>query len=234
MRNKIFNITGKLEKVVNRKVLKESHDIKALKLLAPYMSEYLPWTGSALRPSAACILLNEIIIHNKLRVLEIGCGMSTIMLSQILAERGGSMVSIDNDSGWIEVTKNNLKGGVEVCDFIHTDLKELEISGSKYNWYDLSEESIARKLGGARIDLLLVDAPIAAICKNSRYPALPMLKQYLADDFVVFLDDIERDDETAIAAQWCEEFDLSYQKSGIMGGLGIMRPRNTLSKFNIC
>lgn len=85
----------------------------------------------------------------------------------------------------------------------------------------------------APFDILLVDAPLSGLCKNSRYPAVPLLREFLADDFVVFLDDIERPDETEIAEEWCSEFELSYQKLGIIGGLGIMRPKNSPDKFNI-
>ena len=89
---------AKFERLASRTVLQEIHDNKALTMLAPYIGEYLPWTGSALRPSAVCMLFNEIVIHSKSRVLEIGCGISTYFLSKFLAENGGSMVTIDNDA----------------------------------------------------------------------------------------------------------------------------------------
>ena len=117
--------------------------------------------------------------------------------------------------------------------FIQADLKSQNIRGVDYNWYDLSDKKIQQKLNGQPFDVLIVDAPIANVSNMARYPALPNLLQYLADDFVVFLDDIERKDETEIAAFWCSEFDLVYQKSAINGGVGIMRPKNTPHKYNI-
>lgn len=223
----------KLERLVNRTALQELQDQKALVVLSRYMQEYLPWTGSALRPSAVCVIFNEVIIHKKLRILEIGCGMSTVMLSRFLAERGGSMVTIENNKEWIEITKSNLSEGAKACHFIQADLCDVDISGRRYKWYDLASDTIANQLQEQKFDILIVDAPIGSFDKNIRYPALPQLKKYLADDFVIFLDDIERQDETEVAAQWCEENDLMYQKSPIIGGLGIMRPKNTSCHFNI-
>lgn len=179
------------------------------------------------------MMYNEILIHNRSRVLEIGCGMSTVMLSKFLSERGANMVSLENDQGWIKVTEKNLGGYKHACEFIHAELVPQDINDRSYKWYDLDNDDVAAKLNYKPFDVLLVDAPIASTGYNARYPALHKLRDYLAEDFVVFLDDIDRESEERIASEWCKEFDLNYQKSGIIGGLGIMRPRNSPNKYNI-
>jgi len=227
-------IASKAERLTNRTILQETHDAKALQRLGLYMDDYLPWTGSALRPSAISMIYNEIIIHQRSRVLEIGCGMSTVMLSRFLAERGGTLVSLENDQGWIDVTQKNLGNGAEVCELVHAELIEQEISGQKYMWYDLERGEAKTHLTHKPFDVLIVDAPISTVGAKARFPALHKLRDYMADDFVVFLDDIERDDETEIAKEWCAEFNLDYKKSGVIGGLGIMRPKNSPNQYNIC
>lgn len=128
----IINKAKKIEKLANRTVLQELHDVKALNMLDGYMDAYLPWTGSALRPSAVSMLFNEMIIHQKLRVLEIGCGISTILLSRFLAERGGSIVSMENNEEWIGITSGNIKNGGEVSKIIHADICNHTINGKQY------------------------------------------------------------------------------------------------------
>jgi len=233
MKQVIKKIAKLYDATLNRSVLQEVHDAKALQRLEPYIDDYLPWTGSALRPSAVAMMYNEIVIHNRSRVLEIGCGMSTVMLSKFLSERGASMVSLENDKDWITVTQRNLGDNEHACEFIQAELVSQEINGSRYKWYDLDNDDVVTKLSNQPFDVLLVDAPIANTGHNARYPALHKLRDYLAEDFVVFLDDIDRKAEEEIASEWCKEFDLEYQKSGIIGGLGIMRPRNSPNKYNI-
>jgi len=233
MKRQIKRFGNILERLLSQRQLKEIEDTKALERLAPYLEGYYPWTGSTLRPSAICMIFNEIIIHRHSRVLELGCGISTILLSKFLMERGGSMVSVDDNIDWINVVREGMNSDVEACTIIHSELITQRVDGADYEWYDMKNIIENKNFAGEKFDVLVVDAPISSVSHKARYPAFPMLKEYLADDFVVILDDIDRDNEMAIAKEWCDSYDLIFNISNIVGGVGIFRPASTKNKFNI-
>jgi predicted O-methyltransferase YrrM len=76
-------------------------------------------------------------------------------------------------------------------------LVEQVVEGEHFRWYQL--EGLALPDG---VDLLFVDGPPEATGPKSRYPALPLLAAYLADEAEIVLDDGRRADETEIATQW--------------------------------
>ena len=88
----------------------------------------------------------------------------------------------------------------EYCDVLYTPLKDIELDGDHFQWYDLSDFSVAE------IDVLCIDGPPGFIQKYSRYPALPLLYACLAEQCVVFLDDAARDDEQVIVERWLKEY----------------------------
>jgi hypothetical protein len=57
----------------------------------------------------------------------------------------------------------------------------------------------------ARVDMLFVDGPPGATWPLARYPAMPIFRDRLTADAVVYLDDGVRADEREIAARWARE-----------------------------
>jgi predicted O-methyltransferase YrrM len=64
-----------------------------------------------------------------------------------------------------------------------------------------------------RIDVLLVDGPPAFEPGTglSRYPALPLLEERLAEGAVVMLDDIDRDGEQQVLDAWTRECGFRFE-----------------------
>jgi hypothetical protein len=91
------------------------------------------------------------------------------------------------------------------------------------DWY--SPDIIKNILGETKIDLLFVDGPLAYKKSNahSRYPAIPILKDYLAEDFTIILDDINRKGEQTIIRKWSQELGRPYTLRRTKGGIGIIR-----------
>jgi len=138
-------------------------------------------------------------------VVELGSGMSTVVIARLLAQRGGTLASVEHDSAWAKLVREQLEqeklaGRAQV---LAAPLEPHERSWSGEHWY--SRDAIAT-LPGA-IDLLLVDGPpgFTAETAHSRYPALGALASRLTDDAVVILDDAERQPEREIAERWHEE-----------------------------
>jgi hypothetical protein len=53
--------------------------------------------------------------------------------------------------------------------------------------------------------MLFVDGPVGASCKNARYPAISVLKEYLKEGSLVLLHDAKRQDELEIVELWRKE-----------------------------
>jgi hypothetical protein len=90
-------------------------------------------------------------------------------------------------------------------------------------WYDQTalETGIDSALGGAAIELLVVDGPPAYAQGHglARYPALPVLHDRLAPSATIILDDAERPGEREIIRRWQLETDLSFHQDDARAGL---------------
>lgn len=200
---------------------RRQHDQLALSMLAPLIDDYLPWTGSAMRPAGVRLCLNEIVIHDRRIVLELGTGLSTVLLARVLAGRGGRVLSVDHDSEWQQIVLGKCGASSHAVSCIHAPLTSVHCEGASYQWYDV--DSIVAGLAGQRVDLLIVDGPISSAGRMSRYPALPLLRPLLADDAAVILDDIERADENRIAAKWSASYQRKMAVFGLSGGIGLLQ-----------
>ena len=166
---------------------------------------YLPWTDGALRPAALVAILNEIVFAGRLTVVELGSGVSTVVVGRLLAERGGTLTSVEHDPDWAAVVRSQLeREGLErIVELLVAPLETHKGSWEGAPWYSL--ETIASLPSG--IDLLLVDGPpgYGEGMSHSRYPALPALANRLVSGAIVALDDAGRGPEREIAERWSAE-----------------------------
>jgi predicted O-methyltransferase YrrM len=166
---------------------------------------YLPWTEGAIRPAALVAVLNEIAFAERRRIVELGSGVSSIVIGRLLAQRGGKLTALEHDPDWAALVRRQVERE-RLQDFVDVVVSSLEphhASWSGAPWYPL--DSVALLPGG--ISLLLIDGPpgYGEGMTHSRYPALPALVDRLAADAVVFLDDADREPEREIIARWAEE-----------------------------
>ncbi|MGA1206054.1 MAG: class I SAM-dependent methyltransferase [Opitutales bacterium] len=193
-----------------------------------------PWTGSALRPSAVRLLVNEVTTHRRKSFLELGSGISTLFLAEAARRHGGSLVSVEQDEGWIEVIRGHLQaaGTEQFVRFIHVPVVPRPNDTGVGTWYDTG--ILSRELGGARFDLVLVDAPISIKGNRlTRMPAGGFLKDYLTEDFALFLDDIDRRGEQKILRQWARDFGWAAKNFWPRSSLAVFRDPSS-KPFNIC
>ena len=197
------------------------------------MSSLIPadcaWTQSAVAPRALAVLMNEVIIHGRKSVLECGSGISTLILGHVLAGRGGRIISIDHDEGWQAVV-SDMCSELSNVEFIHAPLEQGKCFENE--WYQL--KVIGQALQGLKFDMLFVDAPLGYKFPGARYPAVPCLNHYLADDFSIFLDDANRSGERFIANRWAVENNLELQFMDVVADLALLYPKGKAPRFNIC
>lgn len=156
-------------------------------------------------------------------IVECGSGLTTLMLARCCAMNGrGEMFSLENGAEFAaktrgEIERYGLRGHATVID---APLTEYLIAGQAYRWYAMAD------LPDRRIDMLVIDGPPGFIQRRSRYPALPLLFDRLADDCVVFMDDAARPDEREIVALWQAEFPgIKHEYVAAERGCSIVWPR---------
>lgn len=230
MKQRLKKLLEKLGRHENAQGLRATYDSVALARFARYARPEIPWTTSAVAPRALAVLANEVIIHRRRNVLECGCGISTLVLGELLEPIGGRITTIDDDENWLAIVRD-MTAHLGNVDFIHAPLREQALDRQTYEWYDRS--AIYRAVEKMRFDMVFVDGPKAKEKPFARYPARAMLEPLLAEDFVLFLDDSERDAEKAIAEQWANEGGMSLRLPLYRADLAILRPKRTAAKFSI-
>ncbi len=138
------------------------------------------------------------------RVLELGSGLSSLVMGYALETNGGGkLLALENHVESAAATRlllseHRLNSYAQVLD---APLKPVELNGASYPWYTIPDLS-----SYTPIDLLFVDGPFGSLAPMIRFPALPLLRDYLADDAVILLDDTFREHESQILERWLAAF----------------------------
>jgi hypothetical protein len=189
-------------------------DLHAWAVLRPLLDAggYLPWSEGAMRPSGLAEVCNEIVLGSRRRVLELGSGVSTILLARLLRGRGGAVVAVEHDEQWTEwVTDLLAAEGLEtVATVIYAPLELASVG--ELSWY--SAAGIERALSAGAPDLLIVDGPPAYRSEDAlaRLPAVPVLLERLAPDATIVLDDVVRPGERSVLERWEAETGLVFDR----------------------
>jgi predicted O-methyltransferase YrrM len=213
-----------LKKFVLRDLVLEIKDIRSLELLKNVHSEFIPWTGASIHPTALLYVLNDITIHRRKNIVECGSGISTIYVAGLIKGLNADIKfqSIDHDENWLSILSEHLQKNdlQEHVDLIHAPLAYCQHCVDKsYQWYD--PQVLDQKVTSEPIDLLFVDGPPAKSrkCDYSRYPALAYFRSNLAEKHTVILDDACRKGEMETASKWEKEFGLKFKQEILKGDI---------------
>jgi predicted O-methyltransferase YrrM len=173
-----------------------------------FRAPLLSLRGWAASPDFLAIQIAAIRQAKPKTILELGSGQSTIISAYLLEELGaGHVYAFDDTEQFAQLSHQNIARH-ELNDYatiIHAPLKDYSLKDEQWQWYDLDCLPMIPK-----IDFLLVDGP-PQYGKESpilRYPALPLLLDYLAPDALILIDDADRDSEQVMAERWQAEFSL--------------------------
>lgn len=161
--------------------------------------------GWAATPELSVTVLKEIIRNKPNIIVELGSGVTTLINAYGLEKYNpkGRVISIDHDAEYANITKNEfeLHGLQKVVDLRVAPLKTVNVNNSSHVWYDSAVLKFEQK-----IDLLIVDGPPVKTEKYARYPALPLLNQYLSESCTIIIHDTKRSQESTIIKKWIQEF----------------------------
>jgi predicted O-methyltransferase YrrM len=169
----------------------------------------IPHTFEEYQASAQFIrhLVREIYLKKPNLILELGSGSSTSIIASCLMEIGrGKIISVEHDKYYAKKTNEILKieGNKEYAQIVLAPLKIYDLEKGHWKWYDLDLDKF-QKLS---IDILVIDGPPDKIQYQSRYPAMPLINEYLAKNCLIFLDDTLRKDERKIFNKWIEKYNI--------------------------
>lgn len=154
-------------------------------------------------PDFLKLIVDHVLDARPSTIVECSSGVTTLMLARCCQMNDhGQVFSLENGPEYAtgtrtEIERYGLKNQAEVID---APLRKYAIGGHDYQWYALDG------LPERSIDMLVIDGPPGFIQRHSRYPALPLLFDKLADGCVVFLDDAARPDERELVEMWLAEY----------------------------
>lgn len=179
------------------------HDVESTLQLqrAITPTAFLPSTGGWAMDARSLLDVARLIVRRKpALVFEVGSGSSTVWLGHLIKAYGGRLVTIDHLEKYAELTRAAVvEHGLQDTVELHVrPLGDVQIQGKVWTWYMDVEEV----LDSTPIDVVLVDGPPKATGALARFPALPLLLDFIADTAWIALDDAHRDDEREIVRKW--------------------------------
>ncbi|WP_162846164.1 O-methyltransferase [Seongchinamella sediminis] len=204
------NRTRTLRALLER-VRRDLGDVHGMVRLGHY-SQRLPMPfggGWALTGDSAALLAHETILRNPRLIVELGSGVSTLILGQILAKNGeGKLISLDHDVEWAARTQKNIDalGLSHVVEVVHAPLAPMKMEEGTFLWYS-TESDLINQL--KNIDILLIDGPPRTANQDrpdqghaARYPAFSFFWEKMSPDAIIFVDDANRRGEREMIKHW--------------------------------
>ena len=180
--------------------------VEALLQLLPRVdtnARRFPATGGwAMRPDGILLLSDLIQQHKPVNVVEIGSGSSTVWMAHFISQYGGQILSLDHIDHYAEQTRSMLDefGLTGTAKVQLAELQPTDIGGNEYQWY--STDFLQRLQ--SPVDMVIVDGPPRSTAEDARYPAIPLLTEFLSDGSIIVMDDYQRKDEQHIVSMWME------------------------------
>ena len=111
-------IAEEIIKQAERRIIKSI--AAAIHIREFYPANYFPWTASSLRLDCLITIINDIIFKRRKLVVELGGGVSTLIIAKVLAKHGGHLYTFEEDSRWVDfinahITREGLGEYVSVC-----------------------------------------------------------------------------------------------------------------------
>lgn len=182
---------------------REIEALLSLHALIPIRHPLPPMRLWAIAPDFATLIAATIWQYKPRMVVELGSGVSTVIVSYGLEKLGrGTVTSFEHLDEFVGMSRRMLvQHQLEsYATIIYAPLSSL---GMQSPWYDQEQ---MKSLGS--IDLLIVDGPPETTGRLARYPAIPVLYDQLADGALILVDDYMRSDEHEMVNRWLTEFGL--------------------------
>ena len=168
---------------------RQSEALQQLFALLKFSAPIPPTRSWAASPDLLLTIADLVRTHKPRLVVELGSGVSTLIVAKAGARR---VISMDNSAEFAMKTREMLKDhkvrGVEVR------VAPLKSHASGVDWYDTAKLKDLKK-----IDMLIIDGPPGSKNPDARKPGLKELLAKLSPNVVVVIDDVNRIGERQLA-----------------------------------
>jgi len=173
---------------------RQTEAMQQLLSLLKFSAPVPPTRSWAASPDLLLTLAQLVRKHNPKLVVELGSGVSTLVVAKAGAKK---VISIDNSEEFAGKTKEMLKEhkvrGVEIR------VAQLKAHISGVDWYDTA---VIKDL--KRIDLLIVDGPPGSKNPEARMPARAEFISKLSPKAIIVIDDVNREGERKLAESFAK------------------------------
>ena len=204
----------------------------AVQSLLPHLGSTPAFGGWAVSPDFMGLLLEELLELRPSLVVECGSGTSTLLLAMAIKQHGldTRVVSLEHQERFKAETESYLRryGVDDVVEVRLTELEDPHLEGHETRWYARSDLE-----GLSDVGLLVVDGPPAGVGKNSRYPAVPLLRERLAPRCTILVDDLVREQDHDVVLSWRDQlpdFTLEEFRTFQKGAGALRRSGETTSR----
>ncbi len=173
---------------------RQTEAMQQLLSLLKFSAPVPPTRSWAASPDLLLTLAQLVRKHNPKLVVELGSGVSTLVLAKAGAKK---VISIDHSGEFADKTREVLKEhkvrGVEIR------VAQLKAHISGVDWYDTA---VIKDL--KRIDLLIVDGPPGSKNPEARMPARAEFIAKLSPKAIIVIDDVNREGERKLAESFAK------------------------------
>jgi len=173
---------------------RQTEAMQQLLSLLKFSAPVPPTRSWAASPDLLLTLAQLVRKHNPKLVVELGSGVSTLVVAKAGAKK---VISIDHSGEFADKTREVLKEhkvrGVEIR------VAQLKAHISGVDWYDTA---VIKDL--KRIDLLIVDGPPGSKNPEARMPARAEFIAKLSPKAIVVIDDVNREGERKLAESFAK------------------------------
>lgn len=173
---------------------RQSEAMQQLLSLLKFSAPVPPTRSWAASPDLLLTLAQLVRTHNPKLVVELGSGVSTLVVAKAGARK---VISIDHSGEFADKTREVLREhkvrGVEIR------VAQLKAHISGVDWYDTA---VIKDL--KRIDLLIVDGPPGSKNPEARMPARAEFIAKLSPKAIIVIDDVNREGERKLAESFAK------------------------------
>lgn len=223
----LVNLKNRIKKIIEQKVNEiKGHQSNMEQVAFDFAqisklfqeSNFIPFTSWSLSPTVILHILNDISINERRNIIEFGSGVSTLYIAKLIKtlKLDAKFYSVESNEEWYLKMKQELAvyNLGDIVTLIYAPLKDVDNEFRLHDqklWYDT--EIILSAIDGKKyMDLIIVDGPFGAITPYVRYSAIPFLQNRLSNNFAIFLDDTNREQEHQIAMLWSKLLNLKSEK----------------------
>lgn len=151
-------------------------------------------------------LLQETMSTTNQTILELGSGLTTVLLGVVADRQSHRVLSLEHHAGWQQrVTSTLSRNRIQGARVFHSALRDY----GRFDWYDISSCELP---GDIMFDMVICDGPPSQT-RGGRFGLPYVMNSQFKPGCMIIADDAHRPGEQEIFARWAEDFPIRSDES---------------------